>query len=294
MHQRPRSRRLIFAYALPGAAWPSGILRGGQLMEIVGVARNDVECCAIALPDLTQLRGETVILTKSALLRSNRDSIYRLRALGHRLIADFVDLKINDEVASSVDFLVASSVSQERFFRERFFQIPTLHVTHHIDLRMPLIATPEDRARFGYFGFLRNCLHANEIADLICIVDASSPADTGWMSRLSESNAHYAIRGMEEPGVFKPFLKGFIAAHCGAPIIVASHDEEGQHYLGTDYPFFIGDTSVASIREHIGRFAAEYSTSRWKSAVEIMKVVAAKSSRHRVEQELHALFNAIW
>jgi hypothetical protein len=295
VHQGPRSRRLMFAFAPPADAWPSALLRGRQLMEIVGAVHSDTDCHAIALGDLTQLRGEWVILTKSALFASNRDTILGLRALGHRLIADFVDLPINDEVASSVDFLLASSVYQERFFKSRFPEIPTMYVTHHVDLRMPMIATPTDRARFGYFGIFHNCLHANEIADLVCIVDTSDDAaNMRWMSRLSESSAHYAIRGEEKSGTFKPFLKGFIAAHCGVPIIVASSDEEAQYYLGTDYPFVVGDTSVGSVREHIRRFAAEYATSPWKLAVEVMRAVASKSSRQRVECELRALLDAIW
>ena len=294
VHQGPRSRRLMFAFAPPADAWPSAFVRGRQMMEIVAAARSDTDCHAIGLGGLTQLRDEWVILTKSALLRLNRNTIWGLRALGHRLIADFVDLPVNDEVASSVDFLLASSVSQERFFRSRFSRVPTLHVTHHVDLRMPMIATPADRARFGYSGDLENCLHANEIADIVCIVRADKPVDTGWMLRLSESNAHYAIRGVGTPGAFKPFLKGFTAAHCGVPIIVASGDQEARHYLGVEYPFVVGDTSVGSVREHIGRFAAEYATSRWKSAIVMMRAVAAKSSRQRVECELRALLDAIW
>jgi hypothetical protein len=206
VHQGARSRRLMFAFSPPGDAWPAAFVRGRQMMEIVATARSDVDCYAISMGDLAQLRDQWVILTKSALRRSNRDTILFLRTLGHRLIADFVDLMINDEVASSVDFLLASSVSQERFFRSRFPRIPTLHVTHHADLRMPEIGTPTDRARFGYFGDLKNCLHANEIADIVRIVLANKPLDTSWMLRLSESNAHYAIRRAAKEDGFKPFI----------------------------------------------------------------------------------------
>lgn len=284
----------MFAFAPPGDAWPSALLRGRQTMEIVGTVSSGTECRAIALSDLNQLRGEWVVLTKSALLASNRDTLLRLRELGHRFIADFVDLPVDEEVASSVDFLLASSVRQERFFRSRFSQIPTLHVTHLVDLRMPTISVPTDRARFGYFGRVANCLHANEISDLVCITDANDAADTDWMARLSESNTHYAIRDAEEPAVFKPFLKGFTAAHCAAPIVVASTDEEAIYYLGTDYPLAVRDLSLASVREHLRRFANEYGTSTWNSAVEAMRVVAARSGRDRAECELRTLLNAIW
>jgi hypothetical protein len=291
----PRSRRLIFALAPPGSAWPSAFLRGTQLMQIVRSVSSDTECHALPLRYLTQLRNEWVILTKSALLRSNLNTILRLRDLGHYLIADFIDLPVDPEIASSVHLLLASSISQERFFRSRFSQIPTMHLTHHVDLRLPAIATPADQARFAYFGMLQNCLHARQIADLVCMVDTSSAVDTGWMSRLSESNAHYAIRAGEgPPGEFKPFLKGFIAAHCGVPIIVASTDKEARHYLGSDYPFVIEDLSLGSVREHINRCRGEYGTSTWKSALETMIAVATQSNRQYVERELRVILSAIW
>jgi alpha 1,4-glycosyltransferase len=288
------SRRLLFAFAPPGDAWPSALLRGHQMIEIASGARSDIECRAVGLEELLRLRGEWVVLTKSALLVSTRDTISHLHALGHHVIADFVDQRVDDDVAASVDVLLASSASQERYFRFRFSHIPTFHVTHHVDLRLPAIAAPTDRARVGYFGKFANCLHVNGIADLVSIVDANDASDPRWMSRLSECNAHYAIRGAEDPGVFKPFLKGFTAAHCGAPIIVADDDAEAQAYLGGEYPFVVGDLSLASVREHIKRFAGAYATSTWKSATEAMKGVANRSSRRHVEQELRALLNAIW
>jgi hypothetical protein len=263
-------------------------------MELIAAVGSNVECRAIALSDLDGLRGEWVVLTKSALLASNRDTLCRLRELGHRLIADFIDHPVEDGMASSVDVLLASSVCQEQFFRSRFSQIPTLHVTHHVDLRMPKISPLMDRARFGYFGRIANCRYADEIADLVCIVDANDAADMTWMTRLRHTNAHYALRGEEDPSVFKPFVKGFTAAHCAAPIIVASTDEEAIHYLGTKYPFTIDDLSLGSVREHVGRFAGEYGTSTWNSAVEAMRAVAARSTQDHVKHELRALLNAIW
>ncbi len=291
---RSRTRRLLFAFAPPGNAWPSALLRGHQMMEMISGAHPDLECRAIALSDLGRLRGEWVVLTKSALLASTRDTIARLHELGHRLVADFVDSSINSDVAASVDLLLASSAAQHRFLRLRFPLIPTLHVTHHVDLRMPAVATPLDRARIGYYGKLSNCLHLRDIADLVTVVDANDASDLRWMSRLSESNAHYAIRGAEDPGVFKPFLKGFVAAHCGVPVIVAAADDEARHYLGDRYPFSVPDPSLGSVRDHIKRFADAYASSTWKSAVEIMRELAVRSNRQHVEQELRALINAIW
>jgi len=294
-HRRgSRLRRLVFAFAPPADAFPSALLRGEQLMEIARAVSSEIECHATTLGDLWQRRDEWVVLTKSALLASDRDDIPRLHALGHRLIADFIDLAIDTDIAASVDVLLASSFSQYRFFRNWFPQVMTLHLTHHVDLRMPAISTPADWARFGYFGRLANCLHAEKIADLVRLVEPNDVFDTSWMARLFESNVHYAIRAAEEPCVFKPFLKGFVAAHCGVPIILAAADAEARHYLGDDYPFVVEDLSLRSVRRPIKLFANQYATSTWKSVVERLKEIAAQSNRRHVEEELRAVLDAIW
>jgi len=291
---RSRSRRLIFAFAPPADEWPSALLRGRQLMEMIEALRDDIECRAIGLGDLRQLRHEWVVLTKSALYAADRAGVDRLRGLGHRLIADFVDLPVDINIAASMEILLASSFSQLQFFRGALPRVATLHLTHHVDLRMPPVSPPTDRARFGYFGRLENCRHAAEIADLVRIIDVNESSDTRWMAHLPESNAHYAIRGDEPPHVFKPFLKGFVAAHCGVPMIVSAADEEVRHYLGADYPLAIGDLSVASVRRHLQLFADQFASPIWESAVERARAVAAQSRRPHVEDELRAVLAAIW
>jgi hypothetical protein len=288
-----RSRRLIFAFAPPADTWPSALLRGRQLMEIIEALRGDIECRPAGLADLWQLRHEWVVLTKSALHACDRAGIDRLRGLGHRLIADFVDLPVDTDMAASMEMLLASSFSQLRFFRGRFPRVATMHLTHHVDLRIPSVSPPTDRARFGYFGKPWNCRHAQEIADLVRIVD-TKVHDTRWMACLPESNAHYAIRGDEPPRMFKPFLKGFVAAHCGVPMVVDAADEEARHYLGADYPLAIGDLSLASVRRHMQLFAEQYATPIWGSTVERARAVAAQSRRAHVEDELRAVLAAIW
>jgi hypothetical protein len=253
----------------------------------------EIECHAVSLCDLKQLRNERVVLTKSALLILTRDSILQLRLLGHRLAADFVDMKVDTELAAPVHCLIASSISQARYFKAQLPDVPAFHVTHHVDLRTPPIAIPRDCARFGYFGKPDNCLHRSALTDLVRIVSVCDPRDLSWISQLAENNAHYAIRPWEPQVGFKPFLKGFVAAHCGAPIVIAENDEEAQYYLGVDYPFRVRDLSLGSVREQIQNFAGEYMSPTWKRGLDAMKDVAARSSRYHVELELRALLGAI-
>lgn len=288
-----RSRRLIFAFGTDAAVWATALLRGDQLMALAGKARSDVAFRAIGLPALHRSSGEVVVLTKSALYDMTAETIAQLRQRGHRLIADFVDLPVDEAVARGVDVLLASSLTQERFFRNRFPEIPVYHITHHADLRLPRISPPADRARIGYFGEPKNLLHAHAIHDLVGIVTAEYPRQRDWMRRLTEFNAHLALRPTAENGVFKPFTKGFVAAHCGVPVIVSATDEEALHYLGAEYPFVIGDLSLQSVRAHITQFADMFATRQWTSAVETMRVIARQYGHQHVKAELRVFLNAV-
>jgi hypothetical protein len=284
---------LIFAYAPPGDAWASAHLRGGQMMQLIREVRNDVECKAESLAGLQRRRGACVILTKSALHEVRPGTIAKLRARGHRLIADFVDLPVDPKIAACMDCLLASSVAQARFMRGRFPQIPVLHVTHHADLRLPPVLPLTDRPRFGYFGKPENCLHARAIRHLVDIVPAENFANLHWMLRLPQCNAHYVLRSPEAANVFKPFVKGFVAAHCGVPVIAAANDEEARHYLGADYPFFVDDLSLASTYAQLDHFAGAFATPAWASAVAMMRDVALRAGRAAIKQELDVFLDAV-
>jgi hypothetical protein len=215
-----------------------------------------------------------------------------LRARGNFLIADFVDLPVNQTTAA-VNVLLASSISQQNFYRKHFPKIPVFHITHHVDLRVPAIQPASGSARFGYYGKLENCLHVNEIGGLVRIVPANDAGDLNWVAQLAESNAHYALRPAEHAGTFKPFIKGFVAAHCGAPVVVAAGNEEARHYLGADYPFTIEDVSLPSVLAHLERFAGNFGTPLWDAAVEVMRGVAVRAGRATVERELREFLGAV-
>jgi hypothetical protein len=286
-------RRLVFAFAPPADAWASAPLRGHQLMKLVQEVRGDVECRADSLSGLKRTRGEAVILTKSALYKAKPRTIAQLRAREHCLIADFVDLPVDLAVAAGMDFLLASSVGQACFLRARLPQIPMFHVTHHADLRLPPVVPLADRARFGYFGKPENCLHGDAIRSLVEIVPAGDFAKMDWMRRLVQFNAHYALRPAEAEKIFKPFMKGFVAAHCGVPVIAGANDAEARHYLGAAYPFFIEDLSLASVCAQLDCFAGAFATSAWVLAVEIMHNVALRTGRDAIKQELAVFLDAI-
>jgi hypothetical protein len=269
-------------------------LRGHQLIELAARTRPGIACQPCNLADLATSPGQTVLLTKSALARLRPDDMARLRARGHRLIADPVDLPPDDDVLAAAHFLLASSLIQERVFRARFPDLPVHYLAHHVDLRLPAIIPPTDRPRLAYFGKLENCLHADRISPLVSLIPAEFPADTGWMQQLGAYNAHYALRAATPVDGFKPFTKGFVAAHCGVPVIVRADDEEARLHLGEDYPFYVEDMSAEAVTAQLTRIADGFGAPDWIAAQAIMQDVATSIALPAIQQQLGAFLNAIF
>jgi hypothetical protein len=289
-----KTRRLVFVLEPPADAWPSALLRGHQMMALIKETDGAVACRTATVAGLMQASGEVAVLTKSALLRVTPEMVTQLRQRGHRLIADFVDHPVDAAIAEAMHGLLASSVSQQRFFRAEIPDVPAYHVTHHVDLRLPPISPPADFARFGYFGRPENLLHQEAIKDLVGIVRADDPHRKDWMRHLAEFNAHCVLRAPGQAGAFKPFTKGFIAGHCGVPVIVGAADTEAHHYLGPHYPFVISDVSLGSVRAHLARFADAFGSTVWTAAIDTMRKVAARSGQQHVKAELRVFLDAVF
>jgi len=270
------------------------LLRGHQLIELASRTRPAIACRPCALAELGGLRGETVILTKSALCRIDRRDMARLRGRGHRLIADPVDLPPRDGVLAAAHILLASSLTQELAYRAWFTGLPVHYLAHHVDLRLPAVTPPADRARLAYFGKLENCLHADRIQPLVSLIPAEFPADTGWMRHLASHNAHYALRAANPVDGFKPFTKGFVAAHCGAPVIVRADDEEARLHLGPDYPFYIQTLAPDSVLGKLAEIAAGFGTPDWQAALATMQHIRAGIALPAIQQRLGAILDAIF
>ncbi len=256
--------------------------------------RPAIACRACGLSDLGTLRGQTVILTKSALCRIGRREMAGLRARSHTLIADPVDLPMRDSVLAAADILLASSLTQERYFKTRFADRRVHYLAHHVDLRLPAIAAPADRARLAYFGKFENCLHADRIPPLVTVFRAEFPADTGWMQHLAAHNAHYALRAASPFDGFKPFTKGFVAAHCGAPVIVRADDEEARLHLGDGYTFYVQDLSWEAVNTQLARIAGSFGTPDWHAARATMQDLANRVALPAIQQQLGGFLDAIF
>ena len=92
---------------------------------------------------------------------------------------------------------------------------------------------------------------------------------------------------------WKPFLKGFVAARCGAPVIVTAEDGDAAHYLGDDYPFYARSLAAADLEMALATAAAGFGGPDWARARDIMAQVAARSTDAHVCAEFRLMIEEV-
>jgi hypothetical protein len=92
---------------------------------------------------------------------------------------------------------------------------------------------------------------------------------------------------------FKPFLKGFTAAHCRANIIVPKGESDAIYYLSSDYPYLLADESLTSVLDMIERTKASFGGEEWRRGLEIMETVRQRSSPEQIGSEIEALIGGL-
>jgi hypothetical protein len=89
--------------------------------------------------------------------------------------------------------------------------------------------------------------------------------------------------------VFKPFTKGFTAAHCLSPILTERSESDAQFYLPDDYPFFLPGGSWNEVRDAMMRIRGEFGGKSWRYAVDVMRDVRDKSSADHIANEFKTM-----
>ena len=282
---------LAFLYAEEFAASASTFLRAGQLAELV--AEHDPERYDIAWTSEPP-RDRVVVLTKWALQTRTAEQIAGLRAGNIAVIGAWDDLRPDPERMAALDASMTLSHRQTLELMRDYPATPAFHVTHHVNRLIRPGAPPTDRLRTGYFGELANTVRPDALAGMVELVGINtSRIETDWIDRLPEFNAHWIIRSRRPFDGAKPFLKGFLAARCGAVVISAREDEDALHYLGDDYPFFVRSLEPADLEADMVEIAAGFGGPDWRRAQAIMAGVAARSTDAVVAAEFRAMIEAL-
>ena len=283
---------VVFLGAAPFANFASTFLRGRQLSAMVAAACSDYD--VRFTEDASGVEGAVVVLTKGAMETLDAEAI---AALGRRNVATvgcWDDVRPDPLKARAVDAHMTLSHRQTLDLNRLYPETPAWLVTHHVNRQVPAVTPPADRLRTGYFGDLGNTVRPPSVAEMIDLVGTDTRnVNDDWLSRLPHYNCHWIVRQARPWDSWKPFLKGFVAARCGSPVIVVAEDGDASHYLGDDYPFYARSLAAADLEMAMATAAAGFGGPDWTRARDIMAQVAARSTDAHVCAEFRLMIEEV-
>jgi hypothetical protein len=285
---------VAFLYAEEYARSATTFLRGRQLSELVAERCGDRFEVSYT-SDAAALRDRVVIVTKGALEVLPAAAIARIARANIAAIGCWDDLlpEADKVAATSASMTVAHRQTVD--FGRLYPATPVFHVTHHVNREIRPGTPPADRLRTGYFGFLRNTYRPESLARMVDLIGIStSQVEMSWIDALPRYNAHWVVRRRAKAwDGWKPFLKGFVAARCGAVVVAGRGDDDALQYLGDDYPFFVGGTDPDTLEYDMARIAAAFGGPEWELAQAIMAQVGARSTDAVVAAEFRAMVEEV-
>jgi hypothetical protein len=263
-------RDIVFVIERAQQRAGSAHLRGRQLASLFSqVAADYGRTVRVTFSD-EDIVNAVAIVNKSALMPKPQSVVARLKAAGCTVLVDFVDRRVTAADGDAADGFIAVSALQYRHLRATWPDKPVIHLPHHVDLDLWPTACQWDRFACAYFGNLDNALHLDAVRDagLVTLVETLTGNKNHWFEELAGYNLHYAFRPRALWGAgFKPFTKGFTAAHAGAIIVVADDDDEATELLGADYPFRLpASADAATVIDHLRAMRDGFGNAAWRLA----------------------------
>ena len=293
---RRRPRRplpVVFLSAARFANSASTFLRGRQLSALVAAACPDYD--VRFTEDADSVRDAVVVLTKGAMETLDAEAIAELGRRNIAVIGCWDDIRPEPDKARAVDAHMTLSHRQTLDLDRLYPETPAFLVTHHVNRQVPAVTPPARPAAHrllrrsrqhraaglgGGDGRPRRHRHPQRQRQL-----ARRPAPT--------TTATGSCATPRRWDSWKPFLKGFVAARCGAPVIVVAEDDDAAHYLGDDYPFYARSLAAADLEMAMATAAAGFGGPDWARARDIMAQVAARSTDAQVCAEFRLMIEEV-
>lgn len=288
------------------------LMRGKQLSDLV-TARLGADHAVHFVSDrqLDDVRDQVVILNYGFLGFASMTQLKKLRRQNIALITDWQDGVVEPAKVALCDAQMAMSPRQALDFGQLYPATPAFHVTHHVNPAIRRYSVPNDRLHTLYFGASWNTSIPASLRDVITVIDGHQiqvdfddfmpsynchwivrryvPIDQLWLVR-GASPLRQARMRLEQ---WKPFLKGFVAARCGAVVLVTRDDDNAMHYLGDDYPFYAASLTPADLETAWLRATAAFGGPEWRHAEAIMQQVELRSSDTQVATEFKAMLDTV-
>ena len=288
----PKKKDVIFFFEEAHKNVGSTFMRGEQLCNLLS---NQSDKYNVSYSTYYECKNKILFLTKGFLKNTTPEILRKIHLNGNIILADFVDEPPNLLLIDEIDVLIASSIKSYIYYKMKWSEKPSFHVTHHVDPRITQFKTEKmfNGLKIGYFGEIVNTKITDEISKYVDFtrVNCSESTDNEWMKKLNDYNCHYAIRQHRKHDGFKPFMKGFVAAHCNANIIVQRNESDALYYLGSDYPFLIdGNATGSEVLNMLRRVKESYGDADWKHGLDIMCEIKERTSNAFVLNEfLHVI-----
>ena len=269
------SRKCVFLYDNAHLTSGTTVMRCFQAASIIKTHHPKID---VSVSNNCDLKDSIMILSKGVIKRISMENLEKLKTNGNILLADPVDDPLNHEKLEFFDGIIAASISAYLAYTCNHSNIPIFHLTHAIDIRLPS-PVPVEGLKIGYFGETVNTISSHKIDEHVDIIQINTKtSSTDWLSKITNYNCHYAVRKKRKIDDYKPFLKGFTAAHFSSPVIIDKGNREAEYYLGPDYPFVIKTTKEDDILNCIDLVRSCYGSSLWDEAKYRMQYMKKRSS----------------
>jgi hypothetical protein len=288
------NRNVVFLFSRAHKKTGSTVMRGKQLADIA--RKHWPREITVRYADAGRDYSDSdIILTKGALKTLKDEDLDRLVKRDNRLYFDPVDEPVPVGKLPFATGIMAASLCAFDWFSKNSGATPTWLVHHHVDPRVVSRAKHfhHETFRAGYFGEPGNTVRTDLIAQHVDFHNVSTKIQkNSWLSALSRYSLHYAVRKSRDTDQFKPFLKGFTAAACGANMLIQATEAEALKWLGEDYPYLLrGEVAEAQIVEQLVRARDSYGSAEWERALDVMRAMSSKVSAANVADQLKAMFS---
>ena len=304
--------KITFLYAEERADSLHTILRGQQLSEIAAAGLGpDYEVSYVSDRYIDSIHNQIVILNLLVIAKISLEKLSKLKKNNTALISDWQDSAADTNKVMLCDAQMTLSIPQTCAFNRLFPDTPAFHVTHNVNKNIKYFKPPMESIRTLYFGAPTNTSIPDSLKDVVDLIEgkkknlpleefipqynchwivrANVPIEQFWLVR-GASPLKRASLALEQ---WKPFLKGFVAARCGAVVLVTRDDANAPHYLGDDYPFYANSLAPADLETAWLNAATAFGGPEWRHAQAIMRQVEARSSDAQVCAEFKAMVDAV-
>jgi len=289
-----KRKNLVWIFRKKAEKVASTYMRGYQLSELIKSRINNFDITYTNEDNLELIKDSIVFLTKGFLKDVSEEELLKLKSGNNIICVDFVDDPEKEAIVEIIDVLIASSISQSIYYKNQYPNKYTHIITHHTDPDIPLISLEPKDVKIGYFGELLNAKWNNELSSQVdFILTNTKTRSRDWIEHLKRYNFHYAVRQRRDIDGFKPFLKGFTAAKCGACIIVPEFESDSRYYLSNDYPYLLKNDDLNSALNMIEFVKSSYMKQDWKIAKEIMADVHFRSTDDYIAGEVNRLITSL-